>query len=99
MINWTALLTNSLWLIALASALAIAGWAAWQAAQEKTPFPVVIRRRPSMLALSGCMGLFCLGVALSVQTTWEKIAWAILALLTMIQFAIFLRNNDTNGQR
>jgi hypothetical protein len=92
MINWTALLTNAIWLLALSAALAIAGWASWQAALEKTRFLVVLQRRGTALALQGCLAVFCLGVALSVQATWERVAWALLTVLSVIQLAAAYRS-------
>ena len=101
MINWLSLLTNSIWLIALSAALAVAGTASWQAAQNKTRFRDVLRRPGFSLALLGCQALFCLGVALSVQAAWEKAAWAVLTLLAGIQLAAGYRkaiNTDTPGR-
>ena len=98
MIDWTALVTNTLWLLALSIALAITGWASWQAAQEETRFQNVLRRRGYARALQGCLALFCLGVALSVHSTWERAAWALLTLVAMVQLVLSARNPDEKTQ-
>ena len=101
MINWLSLLTNTLWLLALSAALAIAGWVAWQAAREDVRFLEVLRRHRYSVALQGCLSLFCLGVALSVKSAWEQIAWAALTLITMLQLVISARsfNAKTQGRK
>ena len=98
MINWTALLTNAIWLLALSAALAIAGWASWLASLEKVRFLDVVQRRGTALALQGCMAVFCLGVALSVQAAWERAAWAVLTVISAVQLIYAFRNLDAKPQ-
>ena len=88
MIDWLNLLSNTLWILALAAALAVVSTASWRAALEKTRTRTVLARKNIQLALLGCLVVFALGVTLSVPSTLEKLAWGALTLLALVQVGI-----------
>jgi hypothetical protein len=91
MIDWPNLFANTLWILALAAALAVVSTASWRASLEKTRTRTVLTRKNMQLSLLGCLVLFALGVTLSVPSTLEKLAWGALTLLTLVQFGIVMK--------
>ena len=88
MIDWPQLFSNALWILALSAALAVVSTASWQASLEGVKTRLVLARRGYTLALLGCLVLFGVGLTLSVQPLWEKLAWAALTVLSMVQFGL-----------
>lgn len=91
MIDWPGLVANSLWVLALAAALAVVSTASWRASAEKASFREVLGRRETALALLGCLALFCLGVALATASMFEKFAWGVLAVFAVFRMGLVYR--------
>jgi hypothetical protein len=79
MIDWYNLVSNSFWIIGLATALATISFASWQASINHEKFKVVIGQPPIQVALNLAGVLFCIGLALTSTKTYEIILWSILA--------------------
>lgn len=86
MINWYNLFANSLWILALALALATLSHARWQARRnsERLKDQLDHPRWGIPLNLSGV--LFCLGLALTSDTWWEITLWGLLGISFIVQF-------------
>ena len=78
MIDWLNLLFNSIWIIALALALAVFSVAYYQAKQraEKMGSLLITPKFAVPLNISGAM--CCLGMALTSERWWEIGLWMIL---------------------
>ena len=85
MINWLNLLSNSIWIIAIAFALAVFSIAYWetQTGGEKLRALFSEYRYAFPLILAGVV--FCLGMAAISARWWEWIFWEILIVLLGIQ--------------
>jgi hypothetical protein len=94
MIDWPGLFTNTIWILALSVALAIVSTASWRASVEKTRLRDVLGRRNFYLPLLGLLVIFSLGLALSVPSVLEKLAWGALTVLSIVQFGLSLRQKE-----
>jgi len=85
MINWLNLLFNSIWIIAIALALAVFSIAYWEAQTGEKKLGVLLGqyRYAFPLILAGVV--FCLGMAATSAKWWEWIFWEILIVLLGIQ--------------
>lgn len=88
MIDWLYLLTNGLWVVGAALALAIASFAVWAKSEEKTPFGEFFGRTQPKLGLLIAGLLFSVGLAFSVETLWQRIAWGILGAAALVYFLV-----------
>lgn len=84
MIDVQGLLFNSLWIAALATLLALLSWNSWQAQREGVRFRDVWARRVSQRWLTLSLVLFCTGLAALSERWWERLLWALLALLEFL---------------
>ncbi len=91
MIDWPGLFTNTIWILALSAVLAIVSTASWRASLEKTRLRDVLGRRNFYLPLLGLLVVFSLGLALSVPSVVEKLAWGALTVLSFFQFGLSYR--------
>ncbi len=81
MINWFELLTNSLWIFALALALAVLSYARWESKMGKGRFSDFLNKPPGGFLINLAGLLFCLGLALTDVVWWERLQWGILVIL------------------
>lgn len=86
-INWVSVLSNSFWIIGLASLLAAFSYHYWLASQEK-------RRLREQLNSPGYLRLFWaslvltgIGLAGTSQKIWEMIIWIIFTILSAVNTA------------
>jgi len=79
MIDWMDLFGNALWITGLAGALAVLGYASWEAsARGKKTMEVLDRRSYSLgFSLSGL--LFTGGLAISSLGGWRALLWGVIA--------------------
>lgn len=77
MINWWNLITNSIWIIAIAFALAVFSIAYWetQTGGEKLRALFSEYRYAFPLILAGVV--FCLGMALTSTKWWDVLLWIV----------------------
>ena len=77
MINWILVLSNSLWIFALALDLSVLSYTRWQARQRYGRFDDLIKS-PGVLWLVKLSGfLFCMGLSLLSSPWWEKGLWGL----------------------
>jgi uncharacterized membrane protein len=78
------------WIAGLAVALAALAAAAVQALREGEKLRVRLRRRNYQAVLMAAAGLFCIGLGLTAENTWERVLWLGLAVLFGTQIAAAL---------
>ena len=81
MIDWLNLLFNSIWILALSLALAVASIVYYESRQKGEKFRQALNSPPYALLLNIAGGVFCLGMALSSNKWWEIILWIVLMVL------------------
>ena len=82
MINWTSIGTGALWITGLAIILATISYAHWQARERGERLRAVLGVFGCQVALDFGMVLLCTGLFFTARSTWERLAWAALALLS-----------------
>ena len=85
MIDWSGVITNSVWLTGLAACLAAISYADWQAHLSQRRLRAVLGQAVFQLALWVGLTLFCVGVALSGGRWWERILWSLLAVMALVE--------------
>lgn len=90
MIDWLNVFYNALWIFALALALAAISHASWQASENKTRLRKELAGYGVQLSLSAAGILFSAGLALTSEPAWQRILWAVLALLFSYQTILIL---------
>ncbi len=85
MIDWWALFVNSLWILGLAVILSAFSYADWQAHRRGGSLRQVLARPGFGVSFSMGAVLFCLGLLLSGRSALERVAWAVLAVLSAAQ--------------
>ena len=78
MINWLNLLFNTIWIIALALALAMISMAYYQAKQRAEKMGSLLNTPKFSVPLNMSGALFCLGMALTSERWWEILLWIVL---------------------
>jgi len=78
MINWLSLLTNSIWIIAIALALALFSIAYYQSQQRGEKIRSILNAPKYALPLNLSGALFCLGMGLTSDRWWEVMLWVVL---------------------
>ena len=91
MIDWFNLAANTLWIVALALALAALSYASWQASLMKVSLRSVVDGFGIQVVLYTAGLLFCLGLAATSTPLWQVILWLLLALGFIVQLFFFLR--------
>ncbi len=79
MIDWFHLLTNALWILACALALAAISYASWQASSQQKRLREILNGTGYQLLFNLAGLLFCLGLAGSDTQVWKIILWLVLA--------------------
>lgn len=91
MIDWANLTANALWIIACAMVLACLSYASWEASLNKTRMSERLRL-PGYQAILNLAGLlFCAGLAWLADHWLMRIAWIILAVLSLVFFILSLK--------
>ncbi|MFQ5616086.1 MAG: hypothetical protein ACE5GO_06470 [Anaerolineales bacterium] len=91
MINWINLAFNTLWIVALAMALAALSYASWRASdganrtERKTRFRDELNQPGIQFFLNLAGFLFSSGLAFTSGRTFEKVIWFVLAALFLVQ--------------
>ena len=99
MIDWDALLANSLWIVGCALALAAFSYASWQASLYHQSLLARLGSLGILRALALAGMLVCTGfAALSGYGLWAFL-WGILAFLFLLQFAISFRRRPKPGDQ
>ena len=85
MIDWVGVATNSLWLFGLAGVLATLSYYEYLAKAIGKPFRQILNNSTFVGSFSWAIALFCVGVAGSGGSWWQRVAWAVLAILFAVQ--------------
>jgi len=85
MIDWLNLLFNSIWIIAIALALAVVSIAYYQSRQRGKKIRQVLNSPPYTLLLNIAGTVFCLGMVVTSTKWWEIILWIVLIVLFSYQ--------------
>lgn len=80
MIDVFSLAANALWILGLAVLLAVLSWARWEAQRERVRLRHALARPPIQLGLDLGLLLFCVGLAATGRTWWERVLWSLLAV-------------------
>ncbi len=94
LIDWNALFSNFLWIIALAWLLAVISMARWEAHQLDRKLGSQLEQPKHQLRLNLGGLVFCLGLGLVADKTWEMLLWILLAIVFLIQVVIAARNKN-----
>jgi hypothetical protein len=76
LVDWALVGRSALWLLGLSVVLAGLSFAEYRAAQQRRPMKEVLARPVYQQALSGGLGLVCLGLLAGSPTLWEAGVWA-----------------------
>jgi hypothetical protein len=88
---------NSLWVLGLAILLAALSWARWIAQTEGKRLRAVLKRPSTQVALDVGLFVFCVGLAATGRTWWERGLWGLLAAAWVVQ--AWLARAKANGRR
>jgi hypothetical protein len=89
MINWLNLVYNSIWIVALALALAVFGVAYYQSQWRGEKVKVLLNKAKFTMPLNIAGVIFCVGMALIADKWWEILLWVFL----IVSFGYQLRGN------
>ncbi len=85
MIDIWGVIANSLWILGLAVLLAVLSWARWIAHTEQSRLRIVLKQPSIQIALDVGLSLFCMGLAATGRTWWERVLWGLLAAAWVVQ--------------
>ena len=85
MIDWYSVGFGSLWILGLGLVVAVLSFSNYLASQQKRRFRQVLEMPACQIMIDLGLVFFCLGWIGSVSSTWERIVWAVLALIFAIQ--------------
>lgn len=85
MIDWYRVIANSLWILALALALATISFARWEARSTGAKLGETLNLPGWQTPLNIAGVMFCGGLAATSDVTWERALWLILAGLFVVQ--------------
>lgn len=88
LINWNSLISNTIWILALAWLLAVLSMSIWSARENDRKLSAELDRpnRQMQLNLGGM--LFCVGLALVSEELWQMIILIALGVLFLIQLVL-----------
>ena len=104
LIDFPALLANSLWVFALAIALTVFSFARFQALHRRQSLDCSLSNPGTQLGFNLAGLFFCLGLALAGRLAhapspwWETALWALLAILFAVQ-AYLGKTSSTKARR
>jgi len=82
MIDWASVGIGALWITCLAIIFATISCAHWRAGERGERLRAVLGVPGCQVALDLGMVLLCTGLFFTARSTWERLAWAALALLS-----------------
>lgn len=92
MIDWLAVLINSLWILGLSILLASFSYQYWLAGQVKRPLRAQLNTPSFLQSFWLSLGLISAGLAGSSQTWWETSLWTLFTLLSL--YNLFTANRQ-----
>jgi len=85
LIDWVSVGFSALWILGLGLVTAALSFANYLASQQKRRFRQVLEMPNCRIMINLGLVLFCLGLAGSVSIVWERLLWAVLALIFAVQ--------------
>jgi hypothetical protein len=85
-IDWFGLFANSLWILALAGALAAFSYASWQASQEGRKLSAVLSSKGYRTIFNLAALLFCASQAMTAASLLLTILWIVLGVGILVLF-------------
>jgi hypothetical protein len=91
LINWNSLISNTIWILALAWLLAVLSMSLWSARENNRKLSAELDRpnRQMQLNLGGM--LFCVGLALVSEQLWQIIILIALGIMFLVQLVLAAR--------
>jgi hypothetical protein len=93
MINWFNVLTNFLWITALAIVLAVISFAHWDAKQKGIKFMEIFDSVSYRRRITTAGFLFCLGLGF-VSSSWERVVWLTISFLYLVRHIKLIVRHD-----
>ena len=85
MIDWVIVGFGALWILGLGLVVATLSFANYLASQQKRRFGQALEMPACRIMIDLGLVLFCLGLAGGVSAVWERLLWAVLALIFAVQ--------------
>jgi hypothetical protein len=85
MIDWYTVGFGALWILGLGLVTAALSFDNYLASQQKRRFRQALEMPACQIMIDLGLVLFCLGLAGGVSAVWERILWAVLALMFVLQ--------------
>ncbi len=85
MIDWLGVATNGLWVLGLAGMLAVWSYFEYFATSRDQPVSQLLKARAFTQSFSWAVAIFCVGVAASGGSWWQRLGWVMLAILSGVQ--------------
>jgi hypothetical protein len=85
MIDWVVVGFGALWILGLGLVVATLSFANYLASQQKRRLRQVLDMPACRIMIDLGLVFFCLGWAGGVSIIWERIMWAVLALIFAVQ--------------
>jgi hypothetical protein len=85
MIDWLGVITNGLWVLGLAGMLAALSYFDYYAKTHDLSVRQVLNAPMFVRPFSWAAIVFCVGAAASGGSWWQRVAWAVLAILFAVQ--------------
>jgi hypothetical protein len=98
MFTWTWIVFSALWIFGLALGLSQLGFAFWARETSGGKFADITSLQRKSLDLYPAAGLFCLGLAVTSGSVWERVFWAVLTgwcLFRLMRSIIIARKKKT----
>ncbi len=91
LINWNSLISNTIWILALAWLLAVLSMSIWSARENNRKLSAELDHpnRQMQLNLGGM--LFCVGLALVSEQLWQMLILIALGVLFLVQLVMAAR--------
>jgi len=93
LINWNSLISNSIWIIALAWLLTVVSLSLWSANQKNRTLSKELDQPSRQMQLNLGGMFFCVGLALISDETWQMIILIFLGVMFFLQLVIATRAN------
>ena len=95
LLDFPSIISNFIWILALAWLLVVVSMARWQAHQHGRKLRELLDQPLQQIQLNVGGLLFCLGMGLVADRTWEIVLWFILAFVFLVQIVLAARSSNT----
>ena len=85
MIDWYSVGFGALWILGLGLVTAALSFANYLASQQKRRFRQALEMPACRIMIDLGLVFFCVGLAGGVSAVWERLLWAVLALVFALQ--------------